>query len=180
MNQLSVARVIARLLLVCTLVGSGGYVLVYLYRWEWNRALISGIFFLAAEVALLADNLSSRLRAMEEQHAAARARDDARTGVAVEAIAASRPVPPDRFHWLRPTGTQMGVFVPVLMGAGVLLSALAWAVERLARATARPVLEERLARRLAGLTFLPAEGGFLPQPARAAASVPHEFQPRRR
>ena len=32
---------------------SGAYVFVYLYRWEWNRALVSGVIFLAAEIALL-------------------------------------------------------------------------------------------------------------------------------
>ena len=39
--------------LLTVMVAAGWYVFVYLYRWEWNRALVSGIIFLAAEVALL-------------------------------------------------------------------------------------------------------------------------------
>jgi hypothetical protein len=51
----------------------------------------------------------------------------------------------------------MNVFVPVLMGAGVLLSGIAWVVERLARATVTPVAERGLAAQLDGLA-LPAHG----------------------
>jgi hypothetical protein len=51
----------------------------------------------------------------------------------------------------------MNVFVPVLMGAGVLMSGLAWVVERLARATVRPAAERGLAAQLDGLA-LPAAG----------------------
>ena len=29
--------------------GSGAFMLLYLYRWEWNRALICGLFFVASE-----------------------------------------------------------------------------------------------------------------------------------
>jgi hypothetical protein len=53
----------------------------------------------------------------------------------------------------------MGVFVPVLMGMGVVASALAWVIERLARATARPALERRLAARLAPLSW--PDGGLV-------------------
>ena len=67
------------------------------------------------------------------------------------APAARRP-----FAWMGDP-TQMNVFVPLLMGAGVLVSAVAWLVERMARATARPVLERDLTRRLGALT-MPAQG----------------------
>jgi hypothetical protein len=72
--------------------------------------------------------------------------------------------PPRRpvFAWLAPDRT--GVFLPILLGAGVLASALAWVVEGLARMTARPVLEERLATRL-GVLALPAGGLLGPAPA---------------
>jgi hypothetical protein len=49
------------------------------------------------------------------------------------------------------------VFIPVLLGAGALLSGLAWVVERLARATAGRAAEHGLAGRLAALD-LPADG----------------------
>ena len=58
------------------------------------------------------------------------------------------------FAWLaKPDG--MNVFIPVLLGAGALLSAVAWAVERLARATAGRAAERGLAGQLAALD-LPA------------------------
>ncbi len=47
------------------------------------------------------------------------------------------------------------MFVPVLLGAGVVLSALAWVVERLARVTAGAALERGLAVRLAVLSLPP-------------------------
>ena len=60
----------------------------------------------------------------------------------------STPPAVDRFAWLRSGSDRFSVFVPVLMGAGFVLSGLAWLVERLAHSTARPVLEDRLATRL--------------------------------
>ena len=32
---------------VATLAGSGGYVIVYLVRWEWHRAILVALLFLA-------------------------------------------------------------------------------------------------------------------------------------
>jgi hypothetical protein len=136
-----------------TLAASGAYVFVYLYRWEWNRALMSSALFIAAEVALVAMVLGRRLGGIER-------RLDERPGLERHQITTrlreSAPPPRVRFEWLsRPD--QMNVFVPVLLGAGVLLSGLAWLVERLARATARPVAERHLAGRLERLR-LPANG----------------------
>jgi hypothetical protein len=62
------------------------------------------------------------------------------------------------------------VFIPVLLGAGVLLSGVATAVERIAGATARPVLERRLALRLQPLA-LPT-GGLLGVSAPTALPAP--------
>ena len=53
----------------------------------------------------------------------------------------------------------MSVFVPVLMGAGLVVSGIAWLVERLAHATARPVLEHRLASQLQPLAM--PSGGLM-------------------
>ena len=44
------ARKIGLLGALATLVASGAYVFVYLYRWEWNRAQVSAAIFIAAEV----------------------------------------------------------------------------------------------------------------------------------
>ena len=54
------------------------------------------------------------------------------------------------FAWLRDPN-QMNVFVPVLLGAGVLASGLAWIVERIARLTSRSGNTTSLSRDLAGL-----------------------------
>ena len=51
------------------------------------------------------------------------------------------------------------MFIPVLLGAGAVLSALAWVVERLARATAGRAAEQGLATRLGALE--PPTGGLL-------------------
>jgi hypothetical protein len=51
------------------------------------------------------------------------------------------------------------VFVLVLLGAGIVLSGLAWLVDRIARVTAGPSVENDLARRLRPLQTPP--GGLL-------------------
>ncbi|MGH9244086.1 MAG: hypothetical protein ACRD29_07175 [Acidimicrobiales bacterium] len=147
------ARLLGALLAGITLAATGSYVFVYLYRWEWNRALMSAALFIATEIAVVGALTARRLREVER-----RLDDDVR-GERVRVVHHLRdtaPPPRIRFDWLaRPE--QLSVFVPVLLGAGFVLSALAWLVERLARATARPVAENRLAAQLDGLG-LPAHG----------------------
>jgi hypothetical protein len=144
------------LLVGLVLVFSGAYLLIYLYRWEWNRAIISGLFFVAAEVALATSMLTRRLRAIEP-------RREGGPAPRQQVLARLRSTPVDRprpFDWLTESSRQgPGVFVPVLLGAGVVLSALAYVVERIAEATALPMFDRRLARRLAAVA--PPEGGLL-------------------
>jgi hypothetical protein len=128
------------------LAAAGFYVFVYLYRWEWNRALIAGVIFLAAEIALIGAMLFDRLKRIEEK---LDDRDHART---VEQIQDTAPEPKHPFAWLSGERDNLNVFVPVLMGAGIVFSALAWAVERIAAVTAKPILEKRLAARLAPIS----------------------------
>lgn len=52
---------------VLVLVVSGVYLLVYLYRWEWNRAQISGTFFIIALVMLVATRIVSSLRHIDRR-----------------------------------------------------------------------------------------------------------------
>lgn len=146
------ARRVAHVVAALTLASSAAYLFVYLYRWQWNRALIAGVFVLASEVGIVAAALSARLRAVE-------ARLDA-PPVAPERVVAQRlraaaPPSADHFAWLRNSTQRTSVFVPVLLGAGVVLSALAWVVERLARVTAGAALERGLAVRLAVLSLPP-------------------------
>jgi hypothetical protein len=153
-----------RLLAGVVLAVSGTYLLVYLYRWEWNRAIVSGLFFVAAEVALATAMILRRLRALEARDAVASSQP------AVSPRAASQPAVlqrlrstpvsrPHPFRWLSPRDGvgRAGVFVPVLLGAGVVLSALAFVVERVAEATALPLADRRLATRLHALS-LPGDG----------------------
>jgi hypothetical protein len=123
----NLAQVVVRVLMLVVLVASGVYLLVYLNRWEWNRALVAGIFFVASEVALLGASLTTRMRQLER-------RVDTIAQQEGETPSGRRP-----FRWLEDTTGGLGVFVPVLLGAGVLLSLLAWVVERLARFAAAPL-----------------------------------------
>ena len=41
------ARRLGMLATIAVMAASGSYVFVYLYRWEWNRALISAAIFVA-------------------------------------------------------------------------------------------------------------------------------------
>ena len=129
------------------------YFFVYLWRWEWNRALIAGVLFIATEVAMGCAIVLSRLRRIDD-------RLQAPDPAVLARIRETAPPARDHFEWLSPKSGRLGVFVPVLIGMGVVASGLAWLVERLARATAGPVLERGLAARLAPLAW-PA-GGLVP------------------
>ena len=165
---------VGRLFVLVSAAACAGYTFVYLYRWEWHRAIVAALFLVVAEVAIVSAAILRRLTALDQ-------RLDAMTASASPAATAARPVappvealhrlresaPPPRpvFAWLAPD--RAGVFLPILLGAGVLASALAWVVEGLARVTARPVLEQRLASRLGALA-LPAGGLLDPAPILAA------------
>ena len=131
---------------------TGGYVFVYLARWEWNRALVSAAIFLAAELGLVALMLTARLQRVEQALTTVTVGTDPRVRRHIHDAGRVEEAP--RFDWLvQPE--QRGVFVPVLMGAGVVLSAVAWVVERIARATVGPVAERGLSRRLGPLELPP-------------------------
>ena len=142
----SIAKLLGGIVMATTAL----YFFVYLWRWEWNRALIAGVLFVATEVAMASATILNRLHALSDKLAAP---DPA----VLARIRESAPPPRDHFEWLSPKSGRMGVFVPVLIGMGVVASGLAWLVERLARATAGPVLERGLAARLGPLAW-PAEG----------------------
>ena len=132
----SIARLLLRLLTLVVLVASGSYVLIYLYRWEWNRALISGLFFLTALISLTTamilaglQKLSGRIDRLE-----ARSRSSDQTAGTIRAANAAHAA--RHFRWLRESPDRLGVFVPLLIGAGALLSAVAYTIERVAGAVA--------------------------------------------
>jgi hypothetical protein len=144
------------------------YTVIYLVRWEWNRAIIAGLFFVAVEVVLASALILDRLRRIEArlaEPAPARAHAIETDPAALDAIRAAAPPLPDRFAWIRDQHGTTQVFLPVLLGAGVLASALAWVVEHLARATTTPLLERQLAAQLGVLRAPP--GGLLGGPSSA-------------
>ncbi|WP_043675034.1 hypothetical protein [Streptomyces xylophagus] len=134
--------------------GAGTYLVVYLYRWQWQRAILCGILLLVVEVMLLGIVLLGRLTRIEERvkESDARQREltDRQDNVLARLQKASVEREGARFRWLEETTDRTYVFVPVLMVTGVLLSGLAWVVQRIASATGRPA-ERRLAGRLAVL-----------------------------
>jgi hypothetical protein len=159
------ARKIGYLALLVVMAAAGWYVFVYLHRWEWNRALVSGIIFIAAEVALLGALVIERLRRLDRRIDRLDERANERV---LQQLHEHAPPPARPFRWL--DSSQTNVFVPVLLGAGVVLSGLAWLVDRVARLTAVPSMERGLARRLG--TLQPPAGGLLGDPA------PDPFRPR--
>ena len=162
------------------------YTGIYLVRWEWNRAIIAGLFFVAAEVMLASMLVLDRIRRSEGRvlDAITSMASEDRSGPVVpldhsdvmDALRETAPKTPDRFAWIRDRSGSMNVFLPILLGAGVIASALAWAVEQLARATLSPALERRLALQLDVLA-VPA-GGLLGAPV-AEVEVHRRSWPRR-
>jgi len=148
------------------LAASGTYVLVYLFRWEWHRAIITGIFFLAAELALSVMVVLRKLGSLEArlEHLATGGRPAASTDPVLERLRSTAPEPSTPFAWLDPKAGTTNVFLPFLLGVGAVASALAWVVEHLARHSAIPVMERRLAGSLASLALPP---GGLVGPGRA-------------
>jgi hypothetical protein len=130
-----------------------GYLFTYLYRWEWQRALLAGLLLVAAELALVAGVVLERLGRLEGHlH---RSRPDrpspGRDQAEGRRLQQGAPPPRLRFAWLERDPDALAVFIPVLLGAGMLVSALAWLLEWAAHRTARPAAERGLAGQLASL-----------------------------
>lgn len=150
------AKRLGYVLSILVLVASSVYVFVYLYRWEWNRAIIAGVLMIISGLAVGVTLILDRLARIEQRMDAL-----ARSPEPAERIRAARPEPAHPFAWLSDPD-RMNVFVPVLMGAGIVVSALAWVVERIAMVSVRPSLEHGLVASLRPLA-LPA-GGLMEQP----------------
>jgi hypothetical protein len=129
---------------------SVSYLFVYLYRWEWNRAIMAGIFLIAAEIAFAAAAIFDRIKALEKS--ISRPNEDIPEIDTLARIRESAPASRNHFEWLD-DAKHTSVFIPFLMGAGLVASALAWAIERMATATAKPAFERGLAARLAPISL---------------------------
>jgi hypothetical protein len=163
----TVARILAGGVLAITAL----YFFVYLWRWEWNRALIAGVLVVATEVAFATTTVLNRLHRLDQ-------RLQAPDPAVLARIHESAPPPRQHFEWLAPKADRFSVFVPVLIGMGVVASGLAWLVERLARATAGPALEKGLAARLSALSW-PAGGLVPPAEDDSVAVLEGPLAPRR-
>jgi hypothetical protein len=145
-------KIIAWLAGIGTLVAGALYMVVSLNRWEWNRALFFGLIVLIAEVGLATGLVLRRLARLE--HVSSRV-DPAVANIIREA----RPPSPDRFAWLRESNHNLNVFITFLVGGGVLLSGIAWLVDRVASKSSSPAGEERLGRQLNPISY--PSGGLL-------------------
>jgi hypothetical protein len=121
------ARRLALAVGVVTMTGSAGYLFVYLSRWEWNRALIAGLVLVAVETAVFAGLLMGRLERVEDRldrlgtDLRASGTRPAGSAEAMRAeLRSGRPAPARRYDWLAPPD-RLGVFIPVLLGAGAVL-----------------------------------------------------------
>ena len=140
---------------IVTLLASGVYFFLYLYRWEWNRAQVAAAIFVAAEVGIVGWLVSDRIRRVERRLDGMAATAQERR---LHILRDHAPAPRATFSWLTRTD-RSSVFIPVLLGAGAVLSGLAWVVERVSRATAGRAAEHGLARRLGAIE--PPSGGLL-------------------
>jgi hypothetical protein len=133
--------VLPRLLAVVVMAVSGCYLLIYLYRWEWNRALITGLVFVAAELAVIGAHLAQRLSTIEARLAESTAGSSSASAVPPPPGGPTRSPTEPAFAWLRADRTA--VFVPVLLGAGAVVSALTYLIERIAATTHRQSVDAR-------------------------------------
>lgn len=149
--------------LAFTLVLTAIWTALSLYRWEWTRALWMTMLFVVAEVALVGVLIMQRLRSLEEQV------EDSRVTAVVRRRAEGIPAT-DRFEWLKESTNRTNVFVTVLLGGGVVVSAVLWVVDKLAGRSVASSHERRLASQLRGIAF-PASGFVPPDSVLFAADL---------
>ena len=144
-------KLLAWLAGIGTLFAGAVYMVVSLNRWEWSRALFFGLIVVMAEIGLATGLVLRRMGRIESQRRDREAR---------VALRDTRPELPDRFAWLKETTRgDLSVFITLLVGGGLILSAIAWIVDRLASKTSTPLIEQRLARRLETIAYPP--GGLV-------------------
>jgi hypothetical protein len=144
-------RVIAWLAGIGTLLAGAVYMVVSLNRWEWNRALFFGLVVLIAEVGLSTGLILNRLKRVEISRS--------QVDPMVRRILRETRPSPDRFSWLKETSQRTNVFITFLVGGGVVISGVAWLVDRLGARTTSAVGEQRLAQQLRSISY--PRGGLL-------------------
>jgi hypothetical protein len=145
-----VARAVLWLTLAVVVVVAGVHFIYYLSNWEWSRAGIAGLALACALVVGGTFLVLGRLRRLEHRlDEVLAAIQPAPAGPAVTQSSAPEVEPRPDFPWLAaPTATyavgavllaavaweppEQGVFIPVFLAAGIVISAVAGVVERLA------------------------------------------------
>lgn len=162
-------RIISRVATVASgivLTAAGVYVVVYLARWEWNRAIVAATVFIAMLQVVSTAVIASRLRDLSSRSsivvvhspgsdtvdgtAGGEGSDVSGGSIDDSVLAALQAAGEQRarrhFEWLRADSGRLGVFVPVLLGTGMILSAVAWLVERIAGLVAGRSVDRSTAR----------------------------------
>ena len=159
---------------LATFLGAAAYSVVSLNRWEWNRALFFGLVMLVAEIGLATGLVLRKI----DRTSGARAggeEDELRSILRNE-----RPTR-NRFAWLEPKEvlSRSNVFITMLVGGGVVLSGLAWLLDRVAAKTTTSIEEGRLAGDLSRIAY-PQDGLLVDEVTVLAHSVPHFDDPQLR
>jgi hypothetical protein len=76
-----------------------------------------------------------------------------------EIFRSTRPPSRDRFAWLPKSTSRFNVFITFIVGGGLILSGIAWMVDRVAARTSTPAGERRLAAQLGPISY--PRGGLL-------------------
>ena len=143
-------KVIGWLAGVATLLAALFYMALSLNRWEWNRALFFGLIVVLAEIGLATGLILRKVSEVQRSGTGAESE-------VLQILRKNRPEPPERFAWLQPDRTN--VFITFLVGGGVIVSGVAWLLDRVASRTTTPAGEEQLATRLGAISY--PEGGLL-------------------
>jgi hypothetical protein len=170
MTLVRLARSVGFALAFLILAVSGVYVVIDLARWEWNRAIISALVFLSSLVVLVAMMLFRQLHRLEMRMGALEHQRRDVTDVLGTLRATNVAGAGQRFRWLEQSADRLTVFVPVLLGAGVVLSFVAYVIERIGGAFAASALDPRTARELA--PDLPLGTGIVEPVGERAAREP--------
>lgn len=158
---------------VLTFVAAAVYSVVSLDRWEWTRALYFGLVVLVAEIGLATGLILRKLSHLEQGQDSER--DE------IRGVLRSSRVPHRRFHWLSPdeVTSRTNVFVTMLVTGGIVVSALAWVLDRLAANTTTSLKERRLAGELTAIAY-PSDGLLPDDVTVLAQSLPHLDDPQLR